>query len=464
MAKYTSTSLLVPYVTFGVSGESDRVQTRTRTRGVKEPDARALLPRLSLFSPVYRLGAFGPVQGGRRRWCRQRRRRRGFWRRAAATAFTAAALGVMSSSPRNLDEAVTMARRMEEDWARTQRDHQKKTSQHTQGGRMPVKHHHPSGRAKPYERRDGRAFRQSRPGRSETTQGSVASPTSPRCPTCSHAHPGKPCYRMTGACLHCGGMGHFIKDCPLKKERDLKKPEAGPSSVRQTAGRVYATTVEELQAHDLVEGTLLVGFHIARVLFDAGATHSFISSRFATSLEVSARKMPYVLKVVSPMHAQESCSEYLPDVDVEIHQHHLPAQLVILNLSEFDVILGMDWLHAHYANIDCRKKQIQLLTNEKQPVEFLARKASRTDKIMVSAVKAKRWIENGSVVFLASAGRKAEVVQAAAATEGVPAASGGDGVHGGGAWCYVKQALHEIEMVLVRPLSGLLVSHCDMIR
>ncbi|KAF3771498.1 hypothetical protein EJ110_NYTH60400 [Nymphaea thermarum] len=111
---------------------------------------------------------------------------------------------VMSSSPRNLDEAVTMARRMEEDWARTQRDHQKKTSQHTQGGRMPVKHHHPASRAKPYERRDDRTFRRNRPSRSETTQGSVASPTSPRCPTCSHAHPGKPCYRMTGACLHCG--------------------------------------------------------------------------------------------------------------------------------------------------------------------------------------------------------------------------------------------------------------------
>ncbi|KAF3774790.1 Shikimate O-hydroxycinnamoyltransferase [Nymphaea thermarum] len=144
---------------------------------------------------------------------------------------------VMSSSPRNLDEVVTRARRMEEDWARTQRDHQKKTSQHTQGGRMPVKHHHPAGRARPYERRDDRTFRRNRPGRSETTQGSMASPTSPRCPTCSRAHPGKPCYRMTGACLHCGGMGHFIKDCPLKKERDLKKPEAGPSSVRQTAGR-----------------------------------------------------------------------------------------------------------------------------------------------------------------------------------------------------------------------------------
>ncbi|KAF3787666.1 hypothetical protein EJ110_NYTH22551 [Nymphaea thermarum] len=38
---------------------------------------------------------------------------------------------VMSSSPHNLDETVTMARHMEEDWARTQRDHQRKTSQHT---------------------------------------------------------------------------------------------------------------------------------------------------------------------------------------------------------------------------------------------------------------------------------------------------------------------------------------------
>ncbi|KAF3781468.1 hypothetical protein EJ110_NYTH36467 [Nymphaea thermarum] len=54
---------------------------------------------------------------------------------------------VMSSSPHNLDEAVTMVRRMEEDWVRTQRDHQKKTSQHTQG------------RARPYERRDDRTFR-----------------------------------------------------------------------------------------------------------------------------------------------------------------------------------------------------------------------------------------------------------------------------------------------------------------
>ncbi|KAF3779121.1 hypothetical protein EJ110_NYTH33697 [Nymphaea thermarum] len=61
---------------------------------------------------------------------------------------------VMSSRPRDLDEVVTMTRRMEEDWARTENYHNKKTSQHTYGGRIPAKHQHFADNAKPYERRD----------------------------------------------------------------------------------------------------------------------------------------------------------------------------------------------------------------------------------------------------------------------------------------------------------------------
>ncbi|KAF3785724.1 hypothetical protein EJ110_NYTH27172 [Nymphaea thermarum] len=41
---------------------------------------------------------------------------------------------VLTSRPRDLDEAVTMARCIEEDWARTQKDHHKKAGQHSHGG------------------------------------------------------------------------------------------------------------------------------------------------------------------------------------------------------------------------------------------------------------------------------------------------------------------------------------------
>ncbi|KAF3785911.1 hypothetical protein EJ110_NYTH26656 [Nymphaea thermarum] len=102
---------------------------------------------------------------------------------------------VLSSRPRDLDEGVTMARCIEEDWVRTQKDHQKRAGQHSQGGRTPVKLQHFAGRTRPYERRDDRTFRRKQPTRSEASQGSVATPTSQKCPTCSRVHPGKPCYR-----------------------------------------------------------------------------------------------------------------------------------------------------------------------------------------------------------------------------------------------------------------------------
>ncbi|KAF3791730.1 hypothetical protein EJ110_NYTH13782 [Nymphaea thermarum] len=59
---------------------------------------------------------------------------------------------VLTSRPHDLDEAVTMARCIEEDWARTQKDHHKKAGQHSQGGRTQIKRQHFAGRTRPYER------------------------------------------------------------------------------------------------------------------------------------------------------------------------------------------------------------------------------------------------------------------------------------------------------------------------
>ncbi|KAG5587432.1 hypothetical protein H5410_047866 [Solanum commersonii] len=37
------------------------------------------------------------------------------------------------------------------------------------------------------------------------------------------------------------------------------------------------------------------------------------------------------------------------------------ADLVELDMVDFDVILGMDWLHACYASIDCRTRVVRFL-------------------------------------------------------------------------------------------------------
>ena len=36
----------------------------------------------------------------------------------------------------------------------------------------------------------------------------------------------------------------------------------------------------------------------------------------------------------------------------------MPADLIVMEISDFDIILGMDWLSEHFAFIDCKEKRV----------------------------------------------------------------------------------------------------------
>lgn len=46
------------------------------------------------------------------------------------------------------------------------------------------------------------------------------------------------------------------------------------------------------------------------------------------------------------------------------------AYLILLKLRDFDIILGMDWLAAHYANVDCFNKDFSFKHPNKPMVIF----------------------------------------------------------------------------------------------
>jgi hypothetical protein len=69
---------------------------------------------------------------------------------------------------------------------------------------------------------------------------------------------------------------HWAKDCPLPQ----KKPNE--NNVDVCKGHVRYTTVESNSIGEIITvGAFLVNQHPAIVLFDSGASHSFISSTFA---------------------------------------------------------------------------------------------------------------------------------------------------------------------------------------
>src|SRR5262249_52055592 len=156
--------------------------------------------------------------------------------------------------------------------------------------------------------------------------------------------------------------------CPKRSQQ--RAPTADRSG---RPARVFAVTAEEAQAADSVmEGTLFVNGFRARVLFDSGATDFFISVPFAELLSdqggtVSELSVP--LFVVSPGgFLAVSCS--MPDVDVVVEGRSLLALVHVLDMSDYDVILGMDWLGQHHAFLDCSKRRVLFRTPGKAELIF----------------------------------------------------------------------------------------------
>jgi hypothetical protein len=66
-------------------------------------------------------------------------------------------------------------------------------------------------------------------------------------------------------------------------------------------GRVnYMTSEEAQQASDVVLGMFLASLHPATILFDFGASHSFISSSFVAKHSMSIATMKHTMFVSSP--------------------------------------------------------------------------------------------------------------------------------------------------------------------
>ena len=59
-----------------------------------------------------------------------------------------------------------------------------------------------------------------------------------------------------------------------------------------------------------------------------------------------------------------------PDCKLEISGTLLTVDLKIMDMSEFDVILGMDWLTAYRVVIDCKRRRVAAYTQDGTRVVF----------------------------------------------------------------------------------------------
>ena len=139
--------------------------------------------------------------------------------------------------------------------------------------------------------------------------------------------------------------------------------------------------MEEVEEHpDTVIGKFLIKSFTAIVLFDTGASHSYISRGF-----VDKFKLP-TLALRSPMLVSSPGAEYMASLwcdrlPLRIGNYVFPSDLIILESQGLDIILGMDWLSKYGGNIDCASKSIFLTTPEGRRIKYVSRNVSKRTQV-----------------------------------------------------------------------------------
>src|SRR3954451_15375718 len=136
---------------------------------------------------------------------------------------------------------------------------------------------------------------------------------------------------------------------------------------------------EAQEAPDVVLGMFSVNSVLARVLFDYGASHSFVTKEFACTSKIQPTKLKHVMIVQIPgstTKARQICKA----VPIRIHGIDFYANLIVLGTKGLEVVLGMDWMSKHKGMIDCAKKAITMTSTTGILVEHISETLPRQFK------------------------------------------------------------------------------------
>jgi hypothetical protein len=148
---------------------------------------------------------------------------------------------------------------------------------------------------------------------------------------------------------------------------------------------------------DIVYGMFLVNSIPASVLFDSGASHSFITQSFVKKHNIPKYPLKKMLHISSPggdMKATHSC----PHVIIKIQGIDFSVNPVVLGSNGIDVILGCNWLKSCDGVIQCANGTIMLTSPQGERIQVSIDKSTdEKGKTMINHLEEKP-LENITIV------------------------------------------------------------------
>ncbi|XP_042028646.1 uncharacterized protein LOC121775668 [Salvia splendens] len=136
------------------------------------------------------------------------------------------------------------------------------------------------------------------------------------------------------------------------------------------------------------------------ILFDIGASHSFISASCVDTLNLPMDVMEHRMRVSSPVGGLIDIARTCSNIKFSMGNLNLVAHNLHVMLTwSVDIILGMDWLAENYPTIRCKERQIALQYPGTEPVIF-HEISMRKRKSIVSALQATAMMRKGCPAYL----------------------------------------------------------------
>nr|GEV30904.1 hypothetical protein [Tanacetum cinerariifolium] len=227
--------------------------------------------------------------------------------------------------------------------------------------------------------------------------------TAPKCTACNYHHsPETPCY----TCFNCNRPGYFAKDCrvvprnvnPINARNPTAKAcyECGSTdhikaacprnNGNQARGRAFMLGVEEAhQDLNIMTRTFNLNNHYATTLFDSGADYSFVSTTFIPLLGIKPSNLRFSYETDIASKQKVEIDKVIKGCKLEIEGHVFDINLILFRSGSFDVIIGMDCLSNHKAEIIFHEKVVRIPLLDDKVLRVIGERPKEKMRHLVSA-------------------------------------------------------------------------------